>query len=135
MWVLKWIVVTFFRVLWWFVVETYRFGVWTAHYFWPESRPKGVRSPLWPGVRKKHLVKQPVCQICGGSQFLNVHHIEPFHINPDKELDEGNLITLCEKPGFNCHFLFGHLLDWHSWNKDILKDVRVWAAKIVGRPH
>ena len=49
------------------------------------------RSSKWATVRKKHLQKQPICQVCGAEDNLQVHHIEPFHNDPDKELDENNL--------------------------------------------
>lgn len=40
-----------------------------------------------------------VCQICGSTENLHAHHIEPFAKNIDKRLDLDNGITLCE----NCH--------------------------------
>ena len=62
--------------------------------------------------------------------MLQVHHIEPFHTNPDKELDENNLITLCS----TCHFVFGHLKKWQSYNPDVLVDVETFNRKIENRP-
>ena len=55
----------------------------------------------------------------------------PVHVDPSKELDESNLITLCDK---YCHFIFGHLMSWHSWNTDILSDAQLFNEKINNRP-
>lgn len=53
------------------------------------------RSPKWPTVRRAHLKREPVCQLCGCTikARLNVHHVVPFHLAPDMELLEDNLIT------------------------------------------
>lgn len=91
-----------------------------------------LRSPKWTSVRKEHLKKQPFCQACGSIKDLDVHHIEPFHLNPDKELDPDNLITLCSK---YCHYTIGHLMDYKSWNKDVVNDARVYLDKVKNRPY
>lgn len=90
------------------------------------------RSKEWPNIRKKHLEKQPCCQACGSTRRLEVHHIEPFHINPSRELDPNNLITLC---GNGCHFVFGHLMDYSSWNVNVIEDSRVYLEKVRSRPY
>ena len=54
------------------------------------------RSNQWPTARKAHLELYPACAVCGGSVDIQVHHIRPFHLHPDLELDPGNLVTLCE---------------------------------------
>ena len=60
-----------------------------------------------------------------------MHHIFPFHYcialgRPDLELDDRNLITLCEdeagKPGQNHHLLVGHLDDFESSNLAVVED-------------
>jgi len=56
------------------------------------------RSGKWPRVRANHLVLHPVCEGCGAKNDLNVHHVQPFHVDHSKELDPTNLITLCEGP-------------------------------------
>lgn len=88
------------------------------------------RSPHWSKVRNEHLEKHPVCEVCGVKKPLNVHHIKPFHIYPDLELVDSNLITLCETPGRNCHFVLGHLMNWSSWNVDIWE----WVKSFKNRP-
>lgn len=90
------------------------------------------RSPKWSSVRKEHLKDNNFCAACGRAKKLEVHHIEPVHLNPDRELDPSNLITLCDDP---CHFIFGHLMDYKSWNKDVVNDCKVYLNKVKYKPH
>lgn len=94
------------------------------------------RSSKWPTVRKHHLLANPCCAVCGGSEKLEVHHKRPFHLQPELELDPGNLITLCEalKGGANCHLLFGHLGNFKAFNPDVEADAAAWSGKIQARP-
>lgn len=89
------------------------------------------RSSKWPSLRKKHLKKQPCCMACSSCKKPEVHHIIPVSIDPSKELDESNLITLCDK---YCHFIFGHLMNWKSYNSNVVKDAHQFYIKIKGRP-
>lgn len=89
------------------------------------------RSPKWRDIRAKHVERQPYCQGCGSRNNLEVHHIEPYHVNPNRELDPTNLITLCKK----CHLTFGHLMDYKSWNVDVIEDCRNYFSKIKKRPY
>lgn len=101
-----------------------------------EAARHGVkRSDKWPAAREKHLQNEPHCVACkpgAKSRFpLQVHHIFPFHYcvllgRPDLELDQRNLITLCEnernEPGDNHHLLIGHLDDFKSSNLRVEHD-------------
>lgn len=88
-----------------------------------------ARSPKWDGVRRKHLLAQPSCQACGNTKNLSVHHIEPFHLRPDRELDFSNLLTLCED-GPNCHLTFGHLRDWKQYNPQVVSDAALYLSRL-----
>ena len=90
------------------------------------------RSPHWSTIRKRHLEIQPTCAACGGVKNLQVHHCMPFHIDQSKELDQDNLITLCEE--HNCHLIFGHLYNWHSYNANVREDAAVMLEKVKSRP-
>lgn len=93
------------------------------------------RSPKWPAARAKHLLAHPVCEVCGHNKDLEVHHIMPYHLKPELELDPKNFITLGVKcPTGNHHFLFGHLGSWQSYNKDVVADAAAWRKKIKERP-
>ena len=93
------------------------------------------RNPLWPEIEKEHLKKQPYCVACGKhvkyAKGLQVHHIIPFHVvialgRPELELDERNLMTLCEnEEGVETqdhHLLLGHFNDWESFNYIVEQD-------------
>lgn len=94
------------------------------------------RSPLWKKVRAEHLTKEPKCRVCEGIKDLTVHHVMPFHLYPQYELDHGNLITLCEtkKNGINCHLAIGHLGNFSSFNVNVNIDAESWQKKIRFRP-
>lgn len=92
------------------------------------------RSPGWRKVRADHLKRQPLCAVCGTSSGLEVHHIRPFHLYPERELDPTNLITLCEKTGGGCHLRFGHLWCFRSFNPTVAEDALDWQVKIRCRP-
>jgi hypothetical protein len=47
------------------------------------------------------------------------------------ELEPSNLITLCDK---YCHFVFGHLMNYKSWNKNIIEDAEVYYNSVRSRP-
>ena len=89
-----------------------------------------ARSPLWRYVRAQHLKKYPMCAVTGRTYNLEVHHIRPYHLEPSLELDSHNLITLNR----DVHFIFGHLMNWSSYNKDIEKDARIMIKKMETRP-
>ena len=92
------------------------------------------RSGLWPKVRVHQLQLHPTCAACGSTEHLTVHHVVPFHDDPSKELDEDNLITLCENPSHNCHFIFGHLLNWKSSNPNVREDAARYLKEVQNRP-
>ncbi len=107
------------------------------------------RSPEWPRVEKEHLLREPACVACGHKGHgLQVHHIRPFHLHPQLELDPNNLITLCEIEGREHHLLLGHLDEWESFNEHVRHDVKhffrksaahiradlTWQKKVMQRP-
>lgn len=76
------------------------------------------RSPQWRKVEKDFLEEHPACAACGSKINLNVHHIKPFHLYPELELDPENLITLCMSAK-ECHFKIGHGGDWKSYCEQV----------------
>lgn len=84
-----------------------------------------ARSPEWSRVAHEHLLHEPACVACGyRGRGLQVHHIRPFHLHPELELDPNNLITLCEVKGRDHHLLIGHLDNWDSYNLQVRDDTR-----------
>jgi 5-methylcytosine-specific restriction endonuclease McrA len=107
------------------------------------------RSPEWAGVAREHLLHEPGCAVCGYTGHgLQVHHIKPFHLYPELELDQRNLITLCEIKGRDHHLLLGHLDDWESYNVHVRNDTKrfhgesarrlransAWQKEVMQRP-
>lgn len=88
------------------------------------------RSDKWPTVEKHFREAHPTCAACGGKDRLNVHHCMPFHLDPAKELDPNNLITLCmgEK---ECHLHIGHGGSFKQYNPNVRKD----AAEALAHPN
>jgi len=98
--------------------------------------PKGIdalaapRSAGWRNLRRQHLEQNPECIVCGSKKNVVPHHVVPFHVDPSKELDPSNLVTLCEGSTFNCHLFFGHFRRWERFNPDVVEDARFWREKI-----
>ena len=93
------------------------------------------RSKDWPNIREAHLKENPTCAVCGSKESVEVHHIKPFHIAPELELEKSNLISLCEskKYGVNCHLFFGHLGNYKTENLHLSKDVETWQKRFAER--
>jgi hypothetical protein len=90
------------------------------------------RSEQWPEVRNTFLKENPSCAVCGGTKRLQVHHIVPFNVAPDLELEKDNLITLCtsKKYGINCHLLIGHLGNFKRANLNVKADAAYWKERL-----
>lgn len=84
------------------------------------------RDSRWPRLRKAYLKTHGECVVCGSTKRLEVHHVLPFHLYPERELDLTNLVTLCEssKRGFNCHLFVGHMGSYRTYNKQIVATVK-----------
>lgn len=88
------------------------------------------RSPEWNKLRDRVVKEAGECQACNSKRFLEAHHMTPVHVWPEGELMEANLIVLCR----DCHFTFGHLKDWSSWNVYVEKDCAEYRKRIEARP-
>ena len=97
-----------------------------------KAPPGAKRSSRWAAVRDAFLRGQR-CSVCGGRRNLVAHHVIPFHLAPDLELEHSNLIALCEakRYGINCHLLLGHIGNWRRANPVILADVAYWHQRII----
>jgi 5-methylcytosine-specific restriction endonuclease McrA len=100
-------------------------------FFGNSKKSEFDRSPKWKTIRSQHLKSNSYCAACGRKTGLEVHHIEPVQINPQRELDPTNLITLCDS---YCHLAIGHLMDYKSWNENVIKDSEVYLDKVQNRP-
>jgi 5-methylcytosine-specific restriction endonuclease McrA len=86
------------------------------------------RSGAWPRVRREHLQREPACIACGRKKDLEVHHVVPYHQQPERELDAANLVTLCSEP---CHIVHGHLMNWSHVNATVREDCAAYRAKML----
>ena len=87
-----------------------------------KGKPRHLRSHRWDDVRDAHVDKHPACAACGSTSKLQVHHIKPFHLFRELELDPTNLLTLCEHADTKCHLRIGHLGSWRKYNEDVVQD-------------
>ena len=67
------------------------------------------------------------CAVCSRKRTLEVHHIIPFHVAPDLELNPSNLMALCRR----CHLFVGHLGNWRRFNMAVQSDAVHWHVKMV----
>jgi 5-methylcytosine-specific restriction endonuclease McrA len=89
-----------------------------------------ARSPEWREVRNKHIQANGECIACGSRDELQVHHVLPFRLWPEHELDPGNLVTLCQR----CHIVFGHLGNTRAFNPLVRQDAARYLARVKARP-
>lgn len=87
-----------------------------------EAAKDRTRSIHWHLVKTKFLNQNNKCAVCGGTDFLQVHHIKPFHLHPELELDTTNLITLCMGSS-ECHLKVGHGGNFKYYNPDLLESI------------
>ena len=94
-----------------------------------------TRSPHWKEIREQAIKNSGgKCAACGLKTNLKVHHIIPLHIDKNMELDPNNLIVLCENKSIFCHYVWGHLMNWMSYNIDVVKDTDSYSQKKTNRP-
>ena len=100
-----------------------------AHSLLREKLKNSSRSSHWPFVRAAFLKSSPTCAACGGTKLLQVHHVRPFHLWPELELQHSNLIALCMGKE-DCHLFIGHGRSFSRWNPE----VREHAAQYLLSP-
>lgn len=66
----------------------------------PTARRRGYDS-AWEALRAEMVRRHPVCATpgCGSTDRLNVDHIVPIRVAPERRLDRTNLRVLCQ----SCH--------------------------------
>jgi hypothetical protein len=92
-----------------------------AHSVIRETLKSKTRSSKWDSIRSDFLKANPVCAACESNKKLQVHHIMPFHIHPELELEESNLITLCMDEN-ECHLYIGHGDSFKCYNPNVKID-------------
>lgn len=97
------------------------------------GKPVAKRSPKWQSLRKSFLFGKR-CAACGSTKKLVAHHKIPFHLKPELELDESNLIALCENKSHNCHLWIGHLGNYRSYDNDVALEAARFFTRLLLRP-
>ena len=92
-----------------------------------EAHKSHARSPEWAKVRDTFAEKNPSCAACGGGTDIQVHHIRPFHLHPELELEPTNLISLCMGTD-QCHLMIGHGDSFRCFNPNVIEDAARFAA-------
>ena len=78
------------------------------------------RSPHWPALRARYLKASPTCAACGSKRLMQVHHVAPYHLHPNLELEPTNLIGLCQ---WRLHHLdIGHGGNFQGYNPTVVDD-------------
>jgi 5-methylcytosine-specific restriction endonuclease McrA len=93
-----------------------------------KAPPGAKRSPKWSAHRRRYMKLVSRCEICPRKIGLEAHHIVPFHLAPDLELQSDNLIALCRR----CHLFVGHLGSWRDVNISVLSDAKYWRFRMEG---
>ena len=86
------------------------------------------RNPGWKKLSKLLKDEYPFCQCCDEPTTV-IHHCVPFHVSPELELDETNLIALCDA----CHLRIGHGCNFRCWLPDCRRLAGTIRAAIAAR--
>lgn len=93
------------------------------------------RSPEWGKFKREFAETHPkVCAVCGTTKKVALHHLRPFHLHPELELSENNMLWVCERQGHDHHFFVAHLENFKSYNPNAKEDAETWRQKIQNRP-
>jgi hypothetical protein len=69
--------------------------------------------------------------LTGETKGVEVHHVYPAHLFPERELDPTNLRTVTR----HTHFLFGHGRDWKAFNENFDADIAKARQMIQARKY
>lgn len=89
------------------------------------------RSGKWARLERIHLAQHPECEVCGTKEEVVGHHVLPFHLFPQYELDPDNIWSLCNSR-FH-HITFGHLMLFAAYNPKVREDTAYIRGKIDHR--
>lgn len=99
----------------------------------PKPTFRSPRSKHWPEVSDRVRKRVGACEATGITKELQVHHVHPFHLFPELELEEDNLVVLTEWKTFNSHFWIGHSGNWRAYNPNVREDAALMLERIKTR--
>jgi len=83
------------------------------------------RHPQWDRAAKAWAASNP-CAVTGEFEGIEVHHIRPFHLFPELEMDPENWISLTRP----WHLYLGHVGNWSNWNPSVREDAERFRRMI-----
>ena len=105
--------------------------------FSSSNKPK-IRGSKWRALRQEVIAQTPYCEICGSTKNLEVHHFYDVSHFPHLELQDQNLIVLCDGSehykGLSCHRIFGHLGDWKKTNYNLRSQLPTLRDLLFKKP-
>lgn len=69
------------------------------------------------------------CAWCGATNDIEVHHIYPQHLWPERARDTNNMVCLCRR----CHFVVGHKNNWTNAITNLIS-VLIKTTNVVLEP-
>ena len=105
---------------------------WLKNLFFEDRTFGALRSSQWKIVRRINIKDYcELCEVKGGLlRPLELHHVKPYHLFPELELEPSNFITVCRP----CHLRYAHLSSFHSYCLDIKELAREWQERRRDRP-
>lgn len=89
-----------------------------------------ARSPQWRYVEEAFVREHPLCDYGNHKPTLlnplNVHHVDMFSKNPERELDPTNLQSVCR---FH-HFYHSHFGNWKDSNPHTREDASLFTEEL-----
>ena len=102
--------------------------------FRPDTSFGARRDKDWRR-ESKAFKKGKVCAMTGTKKKLQVHHVFPVWLFPEKEMDKRYWIVLSGKKlyGVVPHLFLAHLGNYRRYNPNIVKDAAKWYNILKGR--
>jgi 5-methylcytosine-specific restriction endonuclease McrA len=87
------------------------------HYLNLTAKDGASLNCSWQKCKREFFKTVPKrCVMCGYKKEIQLHHVIPRHICPERAVDHTNLIALCR----DCHFHSAHMNNYHNYNKNIM---------------
>ena len=83
------------------------------------------RHKDWDRESRAWALSHP-CAVTGSTEGIEVHHIRPFHLFPELEMDPANWISLIRP----WHLYLGHVGNWSNWNPNVREDAERFRRMI-----
>ena len=106
-----------------------KYGVGLIKHSVRDIRIKTKRSSKWSALEKSFKKQFPTCACCRTNKKVQIHHIVPFHVSPELELEPTNLISLCMSKRM-CHLQIAHCGSFRKWTENIRQYASILSKDI-----